>query len=120
MSEYRELTLENALLLMKILGWKRLPLKEIPSPKGLGARMRGDGSNPMQKIGRATVFYEDGTIKTFFEGNPLSESSAKARDASQEEISRIVPYLRGLLRERVIEDLIDDIMRVHDGRHNLP
>jgi hypothetical protein len=93
---------------MYLLGMSRLPFKALPPIKNLGATVRGD-KTPIN-IGRLTVFYEDGTVKSFFEGNPQSEGSATPREVTQEELNRIVPFLRQKMRDKVFEDMIDERM----------
>lgn len=111
MSNYfREPNCENAVLLMSLLGLKSLCLTTLPG-SSMGGVVRGE--RKLSNLGRLTNFYADGTVKTFFEDRPQSEASATPRDPSQEELVRIVSHLRGLVRERLIEDLIDGRMMSH-------
>ena len=110
---YRLHNRENAVLLMDLLGLKELSLSEIPS---IDMRSKVRGENKFAQLGRLTVFYADGTVKTFFSDSPQSFAQAKPREPSEEELQRIVPYLRSLMRERVIEDMIDARMRDHAAR----
>lgn len=101
---YREHNRENAVLLMEVLGRTKLPFSELSAYPKLVSN---------QFLGRLTTFYADGTVKTFFLDTPDSEDRVTPREPTQEELDWIVPHLRGILRGRVIEDLIDERMRKH-------
>lgn len=104
---YRTPTLKNALTLMSLLGMSSLNLDSIPSRSSLGRELAGD-TKSQSLMGRSTVFYEDGTVKTFFEGDPLSESSAKPREPSQVELNRIVWYLYDKAASQILDELIGE------------
>lgn len=104
MSNYRECSLRNAMLLMRLLKLSSIDLDKISKNELVS---RKEKLNLFKVIGRSTVFYVNGELKQFFKDNPKSEKEAKSREPSSEELGILVPFLRKSYRLYLIEELID-------------
>lgn len=100
-NQYREINLDNVRLLMDVLGKEEISLDEMISQKTEVVKM--------EKI------FEKDTLQVRYRFTWGDNMTFRRRDLSSEELHDLYRHLRTLVRQEVLESLVDERMILKDS-----